>query len=194
MTVKAPSGSSRMSCTSNKGITTRHWELNVVWKCNIYIHSFFFYITVLSFCLFVIYLRKKNRTFCIKVCDKEIRQINCEVLAFHFSLSFSLLQSVKVFFPPPMYSPLHRWTTFLIVLICLYHRNTTTRTYLSWTWVCWHSLIIYVLCCCTCPNTNYYTDHMFCICLPHHHTSFYVPLLIGSWFTICKMVHETPIW
>lgn len=32
--------SSRMSCTSNKGKTTRHWELNVVWKCNIYIHSF----------------------------------------------------------------------------------------------------------------------------------------------------------
>lgn len=26
--------------TSNKGITTRHWELNVVWKCNIYSHSF----------------------------------------------------------------------------------------------------------------------------------------------------------
>lgn len=41
-----------MSCTSNKGITTKHRELNVVWKCNIYIHSFFFFnITVLSFVL-----------------------------------------------------------------------------------------------------------------------------------------------
>lgn len=40
-----------MSRTSNKGITTKHRELNVVWKCNIYIHSFYFNITVLSFVL-----------------------------------------------------------------------------------------------------------------------------------------------
>lgn len=43
-----------------------------------------------------------------------------------------------------------------------WHRNTT---YLSWTWVCCHSLIMYVLCCCTCPNTNVILTICFFFCL-----------------------------
>lgn len=35
-----------------------------------------------------------------------------------------------------------------------FQARTDTRTNLSWTWVCWHGLIIYHLCRCTCPNSN----------------------------------------
>lgn len=147
-----------MSCTSNKGITARHWELNVVWKCNIYIHPFFKkkkYYSAFFWFMFYLWLS----------CDKPGLFVSEYVISTHtkpfvrfwlFTFTRFLTKhtsSVKCF------CCTHHFIAgphlFLIVQIFYateWQRNT--RAYLSWARVCWHCLIIYVLCCCTCPNTN----------------------------------------
>lgn len=54
----------RISCTSMKGIKSRHWEPNI-WKCNIYIHFVFLQCFLLFFC--------DNQNF---VCQRYVRSTN----------------------------------------------------------------------------------------------------------------------
>ncbi len=98
-----------------------------------------------------------------------------------FSLPLAFITKCKTFFHFRFASSLHRWTTFFWSHWVLYHRNTNARTYLSWTRACWHSLIMYVLCCCTCPNTSIIIT-TFSICLTRHTKS-----LFGNWFKILNI-------
>lgn len=150
------------------------------------------YITVLLFyVLFVSELWKSRTSSCQRMWLCTWTKSSVRFWLFTFTCFFT--KSWNFFFPLQMCSPLHRWTTFLISLSfyttdC--HRNTNTRTCLSWTWACWHSLIMYVLCCCTCPNTNIIVTICFSfVCLVT--LVFIRPLLMD--FRICQMVHKTPI-
>lgn len=104
-----------------------------------------FNIIVLSFCFICDWIViNQNSFFCVIICDKHVDEILCGLLAFHvFSTSCTHHFTAGL----PSWSYRFFYSTD-------WHRNTSARAYLSWTWVCWHSLIIYVLCCCTCPNTT----------------------------------------
>lgn len=109
-----------------------------------------FNITVLSFDLcFVCDWFVINQTFTREGMWWTCSQILCSW--FTCFLSLSIISGVKVFvfqgfFPLHMYSPLQDLSDLTFCSID-FHKNTSTLL------VCWISLVIYVLWCCTCPNS-----------------------------------------
>ena len=87
--------------------------------------------------------------------------------------------------PLQICSPLHCWTTFFV---CVFIPQTATRTYRSWTRVCWHSLIIYVL---TCPNADITQPHVLRLFASLHS----LLLLLDRDLLFVKHVHKKiPVW
>lgn len=97
--------------------------------------------------------------FCLwLICDKSDLYVwrwwTCsQILCWWFTCFFSLsiISGLKVsvfqgFFPLHMYSPLQDLSDLTFCSID-FHKNTSTFL------VCWISLVIYVLWCCTCPNS-----------------------------------------
>ena len=159
-----------MSCTSNEGIKTKRWELNVVWKCNIYSHSLFlifFFITVLSFVRCFVTELWFNRTslfFCFFLMLK-LREKH--TVFWLFTVTRFNHQSVTLFSS----SPLHRWDTFPGVL---QHRATKR--------------------CRTRPNTNVwiYKSHVSYLIVSSH--SVHSPSLIRYRFNISLTLQIIPVW
>lgn len=71
---------------------------------------------------------------------------------------------------------------------CVFIPQTATRTYRSWTRVCWHSLIIYVL---TCPNADITRPHVLRLFASSHS----LLLLLDRDLLFVKHVHKKiPVW
>lgn len=66
---------------------------------------------------------------------------------------------------------------------CVFIPQTATRTYRSWTRVCWHSLIIYVL---TCPNADITRPHVLRLFASSHS----LLLLLDRDLLFIKHVHK----
>lgn len=165
-----------------KGITTRHWELNVVWKCNIYIHSFFsVFLKCYSAFLFVFMFLFVTELWWIRTfffVSKYVRrhkvQILCEV--FTFSPAFKFFTKVWNFKEKrkkkKACSTSDSLTTslldhFFFLRVFLYHRQPPEHigVELGYVDTVWSFM-------CSPVQTPTSHDHMFYVCSPLH-TLFY---------------------
>lgn len=89
-----------------------HWERDVVWKCNIYIHMLFFYSALVCFC----------------VCCSLTEPVQTAWLLFHLLYSHKL-QSVFVTMKFHTRAQFYLWFTFLLLLenLKLTHHEAFTQ-------------------------------------------------------------------
>lgn len=104
----------------------RQWEPSVVWKCNIYSHSFL---------IIIITMTVPSSVPCVQA---ELRSA-CRVHVFCQNLAgWIFIVTTAGFFSPSV--KLCVWVDLFFILsepLCETETQTHTHAHLSWTWVCW---------------------------------------------------------
>lgn len=146
------------------------------------------------FCVFVI------KSWWIRsLCVKDVMSMKMKFLVGFRVFTLSLILTTcrvklflcSTFFPHFSCTHLLHWMSLNYLHYCIgfystgWHRNTATSACLSWAWRCLHSLIIYVLCCHSCPNTSLTLNICNTIFSPFSFSlhSFNTSALTGEWFT-----------